>query len=249
MQHPSSGRTWWWTKRERERKSVGSIAEWSVRGLASATNRISQSTDHTTQLNPPLLSSFSLSLHNIALSSLSHLSLPLALVLLSLYPLFYSALSSPLSILWERPAPDSLSPNRLNPRPATSYSIQFNPSYLIVKAPTADRTNHIRKMPTYELRSGGDVRNKKQSVADLKYRRLTELNVRLKEDLDRPRVKVSEASLSYVLPLAICLPGYILTTALTGWSTTAIIPGTSWFPRYGVRYVFWQEQKQSLAGS
>ena len=71
-------------------------------------------------------------------------------------------------------------------------------------------------MPTYELRSGGDVRNKKQSVADLKYRRLTELNVRLKEDLDRPRVKVSEASLSYVLPLAICLPGYILTTALTG---------------------------------
>ena len=53
-------------------------------------------------------------------------------------------------------------------------------------------------------------------MADLKYRRLTELNVRLKEDLDRPRVKVSEASLSYVLPLAICLPGYILTTALTG---------------------------------
>lgn len=54
-------------------------------------------------------------------------------------------------------------------------------------------------MPAYELRSGGDVKNKKQSVADLKYRRLTELNVRLKEDLDRPRVKVSEAALSYVL--------------------------------------------------
>lgn len=53
-------------------------------------------------------------------------------------------------------------------------------------------------MPAYELRSGGDVRNKKQSVADLKYRRLTELNARLKEDLDRPRVKVSEAALSYV---------------------------------------------------
>lgn len=59
-------------------------------------------------------------------------------------------------------------------------------------------------MPAYELRSGGDVRNKKQSVADLKYRRLTELNARLKEDLDRPRVKVSEAALSYVL-------GYIST--------------------------------------
>ena len=56
-------------------------------------------------------------------------------------------------------------------------------------------------MPPYELRSGGDVKNKKQSVADLKYRRLTELNTRLKEDLDRPRVKVSEAALSYDLPL------------------------------------------------
>ncbi|KAI2916631.1 hypothetical protein CBS147371_5185 [Aspergillus niger] len=46
-------------------------------------------------------------------------------------------------------------------------------------------------MPAYELRSGGDVKNKKQSVADLKYRRLTELNARLKEDLDRPRVKAA----------------------------------------------------------
>lgn len=64
-------------------------------------------------------------------------------------------------------------------------------------------------MPPYELRSGGDVKNKKQSVADLKYRRLTELNVRLKEDLDRPRVKVSEASLSYVAHSAIhCPPTY-----------------------------------------
>lgn len=57
-------------------------------------------------------------------------------------------------------------------------------------------------MPAYELRSGGDARNKKQSVAELKYRRLTELNTRLKEDLDRPRVKVSEASLSYAMPLS-----------------------------------------------
>ncbi|KAJ5497785.1 hypothetical protein N7453_006836 [Penicillium expansum] len=53
-------------------------------------------------------------------------------------------------------------------------------------------------MAPYELRSGGDVKNKKQSVADLKYRRLTELNGRLKEDLDRPRVKVSEAALSLI---------------------------------------------------
>ena len=51
-------------------------------------------------------------------------------------------------------------------------------------------------MPAYEVRGGGDVRNNKKNVADLKYRRLTELNSRLREDLDRPRVKVSEASLS-----------------------------------------------------
>lgn len=54
----------------------------------------------------------------------------------------------------------------------------------------------LKMPPAFELRSGGDVKNKKQSVADLKYRRLTELNARLKEDLDRPRVKVSEASMS-----------------------------------------------------
>lgn len=53
-------------------------------------------------------------------------------------------------------------------------------------------------MVAYELKSGGDVRNKKQSMADLKYRRLAELNSRLKEDLDRPRVRVSEAALSLI---------------------------------------------------
>ena len=50
----------------------------------------------------------------------------------------------------------------------------------------------------YEIRAGGDpvqIKNKKQSMADLKLRRLTELNLRLREDLDRPRVKVSEAAL------------------------------------------------------
>lgn len=51
---------------------------------------------------------------------------------------------------------------------------------------------------TYEIRAGGDVKNKKQSMADLKLRRLNELNSRLKEDLERPRIKVSEASMSSV---------------------------------------------------
>ncbi|KAI9894417.1 MAG: Guanine nucleotide-binding protein subunit gamma [Vezdaea aestivalis] len=52
----------------------------------------------------------------------------------------------------------------------------------------------------YELRAGGEPvqRNKKQSMADLKLRRLTELNLRLREDLDRPRVRVSDAADSLV---------------------------------------------------
>ena len=49
----------------------------------------------------------------------------------------------------------------------------------------------------YEIRAGGDVKNKKQSMADLKLRRLNELNMRLKEDLERPRIRVSEASMRY----------------------------------------------------
>ncbi|MCJ1409221.1 Guanine nucleotide-binding protein subunit gamma [Ptychographa xylographoides] len=50
----------------------------------------------------------------------------------------------------------------------------------------------------YEIRAGGDVKNKKQSMADLKLRRLNELNMRLKEDLERPRIRVSEASMSLI---------------------------------------------------
>ncbi|KAL8702385.1 MAG: hypothetical protein Q9201_004451 [Fulgogasparrea decipioides] len=52
----------------------------------------------------------------------------------------------------------------------------------------------------YEIRAGGDVKNKKQSMADLKLRRLNELNSRLREDLERPRIRVSEASMSLHLP-------------------------------------------------
>ncbi|CAI2191563.1 17074_t:CDS:2, partial [Funneliformis geosporum] len=37
-------------------------------------------------------------------------------------------------------------------------------------------------------------RHKQNGMAELKYRRLVELNQRLREDLDRPRVRVSEAS-------------------------------------------------------
>lgn len=152
--------------------------------------RISQSTDHSTQLNPPFSS---LSLIIIIILS-SFFRIPL--VLHSLLPLFHSLSSlfqfSKSVLRRVLPHPTDWIRARLPP-----YSIPA--CYLIVQAPTADRTIRIRKMPPYELRSGGDVRNKKQSVADLKYRRLVELNARLKEDLDRPRVKVSEAALSYVL--------------------------------------------------
>jgi len=48
------------------------------------------------------------------------------------------------------------------------------------------------------LHSAGAVREKKQSMAELKLRRLTELNARLREDLDRPRIKVSEACQSMI---------------------------------------------------
>jgi guanine nucleotide-binding protein subunit gamma, fungi len=46
----------------------------------------------------------------------------------------------------------------------------------------------------YEPRQVDMGRNKKQSMAELKLRRLNELNARLKEDLDRRRIPVSEAA-------------------------------------------------------
>lgn len=52
----------------------------------------------------------------------------------------------------------------------------------------------------HELKSVGEGR-KKQSMAELKLRRLTELNARLREDLDRRRIPVSEAALEYVYSL------------------------------------------------
>lgn len=53
-------------------------------------------------------------------------------------------------------------------------------------------------MPSgYASRDLGDpsqIKKNKQSMADLKLRRLTELNNRLREDLDRDRIPVSSAS-------------------------------------------------------
>lgn len=52
-------------------------------------------------------------------------------------------------------------------------------------------------MPQYTSRDVGDpsqIKKNKQSMADLKLRRLTELNTRLREDLDRERIPVSQAA-------------------------------------------------------
>ncbi|KIW08914.1 uncharacterized protein PV09_00833 [Verruconis gallopava] len=45
----------------------------------------------------------------------------------------------------------------------------------------------------YDMRAA-DGRNRKQNMAELKLRRLQELNMRLKEDLERRRIPVSEAA-------------------------------------------------------
>jgi guanine nucleotide-binding protein subunit gamma len=52
-------------------------------------------------------------------------------------------------------------------------------------------------MPQYTSRDVGDpsqIKKNKQSMADLKLRRLTELNARLREDLERDRIPVSQAA-------------------------------------------------------
>ena len=60
-------------------------------------------------------------------------------------------------------------------------------------------------MPSgYSSRDVGDpsqVKKNKQSMADLKLRRLTELNNRLREDLERDRIPVSQAANRYGVPL------------------------------------------------
>lgn len=54
----------------------------------------------------------------------------------------------------------------------------------------------------YEIRTNDNGKTKKQSMAELKLRRLTELNQRLQEDLNRRRIPVSEAAMEYVLVTA-----------------------------------------------
>ena len=114
------------------------------------------------------------------------------------------------------PPPAAPAPGRTklagHPRTSTFTRHRTPPSSstsspLVFHQPTAcsghPATLAVKMMPSssaYEPRSHDMGRNKKQSMAELKLRRLNELNARLKEDLDRRRIPVSEAANEYVLP-------------------------------------------------
>ena len=71
----------------------------------------------------------------------------------------------------------------------------------------SDFTRHTDTMPAgYTTRDVGDpsqMKKNKQSMADLKLRRLTELNNRLREDLERERIPVSQAAKRLVATLTV----------------------------------------------
>ena len=48
--------------------------------------------------------------------------------------------------------------------------------------------------PARDMADPSQMKKNKQSMADLKLRRLTELNTRLREDLERERIPVSQAA-------------------------------------------------------
>ena len=93
-------------------------------------------------------------------------------------------------------------------------------------------------MPSgYSSRDVGDpsqVKKNKQSMADLKLRRLTELNNRLREDLERERIPVSQAAKRYVHFHF----GYIARQVLMrniASSRTPTVQRTSWYHQPGAR--------------
>lgn len=67
-------------------------------------------------------------------------------------------------------------------------------------SPTRRPSHNLPMMAQFNPRDVGDpsqIKKTKQSMADLKLRRLTELNNRLREDLDRERIPVSSAAKRY----------------------------------------------------
>ncbi|KAH6625034.1 guanine nucleotide-binding protein subunit-like protein [Chaetomium sp. MPI-SDFR-AT-0129] len=100
---------------------------------------------------------------------------------------------------------DGLSPRAPPPPKAekktSSITTRAVGNHVSPNTPRSTVTISSSRMPQYTSRDVGDpsqVRRTKQSMADLKLRRLTELNSRLREDLERERIPVSQASKSII---------------------------------------------------
>ncbi|KAK1756186.1 GGL domain-containing protein [Echria macrotheca] len=89
--------------------------------------------------------------------------------------------------------------NPLNRASDSTTNSGLSPSRKTKRLSQTPRSPHT--MPQYTSRDVGDpsqIKKNKQSMADLKLRRLTELNNRLREDLERERIPVSQASKSII---------------------------------------------------
>ncbi|RYP90427.1 hypothetical protein DL770_003459 [Monosporascus sp. CRB-9-2] len=97
------------------------------------------------------------------------------------------------------------SPQTHNPQtpqdPASGPSPPSLPARRLLRADSTGSLSTLKNMPQYTSRDVGDpsqIKKNKQSMADLKLRRLTELNNRLREDLERERIPVSQAAKSII---------------------------------------------------
>ena len=88
----------------------------------------------------------------------------------------------------------------------------------------------------YDPRPPGDSKTKQKSMAELKLRRLTELNNRLREDLDRRRIPVSDAAQESVFWL-LRLKGDELTDVVVLSHSRTENHAISWSPLDGARCV------------
>src|SRR4051812_35389585 len=94
-------------------------------------------------------------------------------------------------------ASDDRLSNRSQLNQASASTAEASAAVYQQAAPPASPLFSPANMPQYTSRDVGDpsqIKKNKQSMADLKLRRLTELNNRLREDLERERIPVSQAS-------------------------------------------------------
>lgn len=99
----------------------------------------------------------------------------------------------------EQPLRHAIPRSPTQPDLGGSPTQSFAPSHQLSheRTDSASISSHATNMPQYTSRDVGDptqIKKNKQSMADLKLRRLTELNNRLREDLERERIPVSQAS-------------------------------------------------------